>query len=224
MTEQNNSKSKSKRLGYILVVLGIGLAAAGVYVMKGGYGNDTIETASVKADSTVIARAALIEKSATGDVAAMISLDEPKQMPSHQFVDPDGKATDIAAFKGKVLLVNLWATWCAPCREEMPALSELQAAKSGDDFEVVTINIDRGDRDKPKGFLSDIGVDNLPLYQDATMGVFNSLKKEGLAFGLPVTMLLDENGFILASMNGPAHWSSADALSYVDAAIATKSQ
>ncbi|MEP4476003.1 MAG: TlpA disulfide reductase family protein, partial [Lentilitoribacter sp.] len=185
-------------------------------------GNDTINTASTKASANVVAKATELGKSAQGNVAAMIALEEPKLMPAHQFVDPNGDVQSIDMFKGKITLVNLWATWCAPCREEMPALSELQTAKQGADFEVVTINIDRGDRNKPEGFLNEIGVDNLPLYQDSTMGVFNALKKEGLAFGLPVTMLLDENGYILASMNGPAHWSSPDALNYIDAAIATK--
>lgn len=222
MTEQSNRKRRSKVLGTILLVGGISLVAAGVYVMMGGYGNDTINTASTKASVNVIARASKLGKSAQGDVAAMIALEEPKLMPAHQFIDPNGDLQSIDMFKGKITLVNLWATWCAPCREEMPALSELQTAKQGADFEVVTINIDRGDRNKPEGFLNEIGVDNLPLYQDSSMGIFNALKKEGLAFGLPVTMLLDENGYILASMNGPAHWSSQDALNYIDAAIASK--
>ena len=224
MTEQSNRKRKSKILGTILLVGGISLVAAGVYVMMGGYGNDTINTASTKASARVIARASEIGESAQGDVAAMIALEEPKLMPVHEFIDPNGDVQSIDMFYGKMTLVNLWATWCAPCREEMPALSELQTAKQGADFEVVTINIDRGDRNKPEGFLNEIGVDNLPLYQDSSMGIFNALKKEGLAFGLPVTMLVDENGYILASMNGPAHWSSPDALNYIDAAIATNSK
>lgn len=224
MTEQSNRKRRSKILGTILLVGGISLVAAGVYVMMGGYGNDTIHTASTKASASVIARASEIGQSATGDVAAMIALEEPKLMPAHEFIDPNGDVQSIDMFNGKMTLVNLWATWCAPCREEMPALSELQTAKQGADFEVVTINIDRGDRNKPEGFLNEIGVDNLPLYQDSSMGIFNALKKEGLAFGLPVTMLVDENGYILASMNGPAHWSSPDALNYIDAAIATNSK
>lgn len=222
MTEQSNRNRRSKILGTILLVGGISLVAAGVYVMMGGYGNDTINTASTKASANVVAKANEIGKSALGDVAAMVALEEPKLMPEHQFIDPDGNAQSLDMFKGKITLVNLWATWCAPCREEMPDLSELQTAKKGADFEVVTINIDRGDRNKPEGFLNEIGVDNLPLYQDSTMGIFNALKKEGLAFGLPVTLLVDENGYILASMNGPAHWSSPDALNYIDAAIATK--
>lgn len=226
MTEQMNKHSKSKFLIPLLVVFGVGVAAAGVYVMNGGDGNQSIEVSANSPDAVAMlalkTKASEIEKSAVGDVAAMLALDEPIQLPVHKFVGPDGTEQTMDQFKGKVLLVNLWATWCAPCREEMPALSELQTAKSGDDFEVVTINIDRGDRTKPDGFLKDIGVDNLALYQDSSMGIFNSLKKEGIAFGLPVTMLLDEDGYVIGSMNGPAHWSSQDALNYIDAAIAAK--
>lgn len=224
MTEQNNSKAKTKPTTRLLIGLGICIVAAGIYVMNGGSGNQTIETSEVVASESVKKRAITIEASALGDVAGMLAVDEPLQVPTHQFIAPDGSSKSIADFKGKILLVNLWATWCAPCREEMPAISELQAQKSGADFDVLTINIDRGGREKPEGFLNEIGVDNLPLYQDASMGIFNNLKKQGIAFGLPVTMLLDEDGFILASMNGPAHWSGTDALNYIDAAIASKGQ
>lgn len=224
MTEQNSSKPKTKPTTRLLVGLGICIVAGGIYVMNGGAGNQTIETSQVVVSETVKKRAIILEASAQGDVAAMLAVEEPLQIPTHQFIAPDGSTKTIADFKGKVLLVNLWATWCAPCREEMPAISDLQAQKAGDDFDVLTINIDRGGREKPEGFLNEIGVDNLPLYQDASMGIFNNLKKEGIAFGLPVTMLLDENGFILASMNGPAHWSGDDAMNYIDAAIASKDQ
>lgn len=210
------------RMSVFIPVLVVFLVAAGVYVINGGYGNDTNESNTIQDLASIKAKAAAIGDAAQGDVAAMVPLDEPILMPEHEFINPDGSANSLSQFGEKVLLVNLWATWCAPCREEMPALSELQSAKSGDDFEVVTINIDRGDRAKPQGFLSEIGVDNLPLYQDSTMGIFNALKKQGIAFGLPVTMLLDENGYIVGSMNGPAHWSSEDAFAYVDAAIAQK--
>ncbi|MEW7007960.1 thiol:disulfide interchange protein TlpA [Lentilitoribacter sp. EG35] len=222
MTEQNNSTTRTKPITRIFIGLGICVVAAGIYVMNGVYGNQTIETNRPVASETTKKRAIIIEASAQGDVAAMLAVDEPRQVPDHQFIAPDGSIKTIGDFKGKVLLVNLWATWCAPCREEMPAISDLQAQKSGEDFDVLTINIDRGGREKPEGFLNEIGVDNLPLYQDASMGIFNNLKKEGIAFGLPVTMLLDEDGFILASMNGPAHWSGDDALNYIDAAIASK--
>ncbi len=101
----------------------------------------------------------------------------------------------------------------------MPALNSLQKALGGDRFEVVAINIDTGGDDKPKTFLDEVGVHELGYYRDASMGVFNTLKKEGLAFGLPATLLLDEKGCLIGSMNGPAAWDSEDAKSLIRAAL-----
>jgi thiol-disulfide isomerase/thioredoxin len=100
----------------------------------------------------------------------------------------------------------------------MPALNALEKEKGSDAFEVVTINIDNGEDEKPKAFMSEYKIDSLKLYRDSSMGVFNALKKEGLAFGLPATLLLDDKGCLLASMNGPAAWDSPDAKALVTAA------
>ncbi len=125
----------------------------------------------------------------------------------------------LAAFKGKVALVNLWATWCNPCREEMPALDRLQAALGGADFAVVPVSIDIGDPARPAAFLEKIGVKNLPLYTDRTTKIFESLKSRGLAIGLPVTVLLDRNGCQLGHINGPAEWDSTDGKRLIEAAL-----
>ena len=93
---------------------------------------------------------------------------------------------------GKTVLLNLWATWCAPCRDEMPALDALQKEMGGDDFEVVAVNVDTGDDTKPRKFLAETGVAALAYYRDNTLGLFNELKQRGLALGLPVTLLIDE--------------------------------
>jgi thiol-disulfide isomerase/thioredoxin len=120
---------------------------------------------------------------------------------------------------GKVLLVNLWATWCAPCREEMPALDELQKDMGSERFEVVAISVDRGDIEKPKGFLDEIGIEALNFYRDNSMGVFNDLKRKGIGLGLPVTVLVDEDGCAIAQMNGPAEWASDDAKALIGQAL-----
>ncbi|MEM1377343.1 MAG: TlpA disulfide reductase family protein, partial [Pseudomonadota bacterium] len=133
--------------------------------------------------------------------------------------DADGKMISMAATGSRVRLVNLWATWCAPCREEMPYLEQLQAERGGDDFEVVAISVDAGEPRKPLVFYEDIGLTTLPFYHDPTIGVFTELKKMGLAFGLPVTILLDPASRVVANMNGPAQWASPDAFAMVDAAI-----
>ena len=117
-------------------------------------------------------------------------------------------------------LVNLWATWCGPCRREMPALDRLEAALGGDDFAVVPISIDTGGRDRPAQFLEETGVAHLPLYTDSSTEIFEALKTRGLAIGLPVTVLIDRAGCRLGHMNGPAEWDSEDAHALIEAAIA----
>src|SRR5690606_41587457 len=112
-------------------------------------------------------------------------------------------------------------TWCVPCREEMPALNALEKELGSDRFEVVAVNIDTGDDEKPKAFLNETGVHELAYYRDASMGVVNTLQKEGLAFGLPVTLLMDDKGCLISAMNGPAAWDSEDAKALIGAALAT---
>jgi thiol-disulfide isomerase/thioredoxin len=126
----------------------------------------------------------------------------------------------LAALKDKVLLVNLWATWCAPCRAEMPALDVLQAKMGSDDFEVVAVNVDTGGDEKPRKFLAETGVKSLGYYRDNTLDLFNDLKTRGLALGLPVTLLVDRGGCLLAHMNGPAEWEGPDAQRLVETALA----
>ena len=120
--------------------------------------------------------------------------------------------------KGRATIVNVFASWCAPCRAEMPALDALQKQRGGEDFEVVAVNVDTGDDTKPKKFLAETGVESLAYYRDNTLALFNDLKKRSLALGLPVTLLIDDEGGLLAHMNGPAEWASPDALRLVDAA------
>ncbi|MGB7287880.1 MAG: TlpA disulfide reductase family protein, partial [Salaquimonas sp.] len=108
---------------------------------------------------------------------------------------------------------------CAPCRHEMPAFDALQAEFGGDEFEIIPVSVDRGGPEKPLAFYEEIGLKHLPFYQDETMGVFNTLKKQSLAFGLPVTVLLDEEGCILGSLNGPAEWAGEDAKTLIRTAL-----
>lgn len=135
------------------------------------------------------------------------------------FNGPDGQTITMAETGGKYRLVNLWATWCAPCRAEMPALDELQRSKGSDKFEVVAISVDGGSENKPRAFYDEIGLKSLAFYHDPTIDVFNELKKKSLALGLPVTLLLDENNRVVANMNGPAEWASDDAFRLIDAVV-----
>lgn len=217
MTEKRPLGLPSAKLVLIAAVAGIMAGAVAVYVKQAGSGNGA-ETADAAQCAGSIEKAAALKPFTTGEVAAMVAATEPRLIGGLNFKDHADKATTLADFSGKTLLVNLWATWCVPCREEMPALNALQKAEGSDRFQVLAINIDTGPVDKPKAFLDEIGVDALGLYRDASMGVFNTMKKEGLAFGLPVTLLLDGKGCLLGAMNGPAQWDSKDARALVAAA------
>lgn len=212
--------------GKLIAIAGLaGLLAGGaaIYVKESLSGNATSAVASADpaACPLAAAKAEAITPFSKGQVAAMRTVDEHRVLPDLVFDGPDGKKKTIADFAGKTLLVNLWATWCVPCREEMPALNALQKDLGSDRFEVVAINIDTGDDEKPKTFLDETKVHDLGFYRDASMGVFNTLKKEGLAFGLPVTLLMDDKGCLISAMNGPAAWDSEDAKALINAALAS---
>ncbi|UPA24123.1 thiol:disulfide interchange protein TlpA [Shinella oryzae] len=211
--------------GKLIAIAGLaGLLAGGaaIYVKESLSGNATgaVASADPAACPLAAARAEAITPFSKGQVAAMRTVDEHRPLPELVFDGPDGKKKTIADFAGKTLLVNLWATWCVPCREEMPALNALEKDLGSDKFEVVAINIDTGDDEKPKTFLDETKVHELAYYRDASMGVFNTLKKEGLAFGLPVTLLMDDKGCLISAMNGPAAWDSEDAKALINAALA----
>ena len=210
--------------GKLIAIAGLaGLLAGGaaIYVKESLSGNGAVASADPAACALAAEKAAAITPFSKGQVAAMRTVDEHRPLPDLAFDGPDGKRRTIADFPGKTLLVNLWATWCVPCREEMPALNALQRDLGGDRFEVVAINIDTGGDEKPKAFLDETKVHDLAYYRDASMGVFNTLKKEGLAFGLPVTLLMDDKGCLISAMNGPAAWDSEDAKALINAALGT---
>ena len=221
------------RLILIALVAGALVGAVAVYVRENHLGNaePPANTATADPDADVAcaakaAKAKTVAAAATGQVAALLAADPPQSMKALAFEGPDGKPMTIADLAGregagKTLLVNLWATWCAPCRAEMPALDALQQEVGGDKFEVVAINVDTGDDAKPKKFLGEIGVKDLKLYREPTLKLFETVKKRGLALGLPVTMLVDGEGCLIGHMNGPAEWSSPDAKRLIEAAQAS---
>ncbi|TRC97882.1 TlpA family protein disulfide reductase [Mesorhizobium sp. WSM4303] len=213
------------------LVAGVLAGAVAVYVSESGSGNNaTSGSAPAQAaagggkDDVACAaksdRAKKVAAAATGQVAALLPADPPQSLKSLAFNGPDGKPMTIADHAGKTVLLNLWATWCAPCRAEMPALDALQKEKGSDAFEVIAVNVDAGDDVKPKKFLGDIGIEKLGYYRDSTLALFNDVKTRGLALGLPVTMLIDGEGCLVAHMNGPAEWSGPDAKRLIEAALA----
>jgi thiol-disulfide isomerase/thioredoxin len=170
--------------------------------------------------ATVAARLAPL---ARGDVAAFDASAPPKPAPAVAFKGPDGAPTDLASLRGKLLLVNLWATWCAPCKAEMPALDRLQAELGGDSFQVVAINVETRNLDKPPAWFKANGIAHLTYYGDPEGKVLPVIQSAVGSTGLPTTMLIDAKGCTLGVMKGPAEWSSEDGKRLIRAALAKSS-
>ncbi len=156
---------------------------------------------------------------ARGEVAAVTVAAAPKLVPALSFKDAEGRSHTLAEWRGRLVLLNLWATWCVPCRREMPALDALEAKLGGPQFEVVAVNIDTRDPDKPRAWLHDTGIKHLAYYADPSAKVFQELKLAGKAFGMPTTLIVDPRGCELGTLAGPAEWASEDALKLIGAAL-----
>ncbi len=198
---------------------GIGLAALGiagaVWVSNGS--NTVAQECAVNAEVL-----AAVDAAAVGQLAAIQATGTGRGYADLEYINEAGEPATLADFSGKALLVNFWATWCGPCREEMPYLDTLSARYGGDDFAVVTINLDVGEDgiDKARVFLDEGGMENLPLLADPTFAAFERLKANGVALGLPVTLLLDGEGCEVAVLQGPAEWASDAAFSMIESLIA----
>jgi len=219
MTEPSRPKSSLSAKRLALVIAGV---AAGLVVgFAGVYGITTLSrnAGGDKACRPAVALAKKIAPLARGEVAAVNVASSPLKVPDLTFQDASGKKLDLADFKGKTVLLNLWATWCVPCRKEMPTLDALEQKLGSPDFQVVAVNIDTRDPDKPKAFLKEIGVHKLPFYADPSARSFQELKSIGRALGLPTTMLVDPHGCEIGTIEGPAEWASEDALKLIKAAI-----
>ena len=150
-----------------------------------------------------------------GAVATFVVKATPEAMPEVTFINGKGESRSIASFKGKVVLLNLWATWCAPCRKEMPSLDRLQTELGSDKFEVVAISVDRSGAEGARRFLDSIGIKQLALYAEPTARLGAALK----AIGMPTTLLIDAEGREIGRLTGPAEWDSADAKALIQAAL-----
>ena len=156
---------------------------------------------------------------AQGEVAALTMATAPLRLPDLAFEDADGKPRKLSEWRGRTVLLNLWATWCVPCRKEMPALDSLQTRLGGPDFEVVAVNIDTRDPEKPKNFLKDANLTRLGYFADQKAKVFQDLKAIGRALGMPTSVLIDGAGCEIATIAGPAEWASDDAVKLIKAAM-----
>tara|TARA_R110002096_G_scaffold34782_5_gene99171 strand:+ start:779 stop:1363 length:585 start_codon:yes stop_codon:yes gene_type:complete len=151
---------------------------------------------------------------ARGEMRALRILDEAPPRPASPFYDAEGTAHTLSEFDGQVTLVNFWATWCAPCVVEMPALDNLQAEFGGEDFQVITISHDRSIEDA-RDFFEQTGLEHLTLYHDNTFAGATAVG----APGLPISILYDRHGREMARMPRDAEWDSDDARALIRAAI-----
>jgi len=197
------------------VLVGAAIGFAGVYgfggLKRGGSGDSACAGA--------VDLAKKIGPLAQGEVAALTMATSPLRLPDLAFEDAEGKPRKLSEWRGKTVLVNLWATWCVPCRKEMPALDSLQTKLGGKDFEVVAINIDTRDPEKPKNFLKEANLTRLAYFTDTKAKVFQDLKGIGKALGMPTSILVDSQGCEIGNLAGPAEWASDDAIKLIKAAV-----
>lgn len=150
-----------------------------------------------------------------GDMKKLIFASAPKDAGQAVFTDPEGGEHVLADYHGQVVLLNFWATWCAPCRKEMPTLDALQEALGGDDFQVVTIATGRNKVAGINQFFAEAGVTHLPVLLDPR----STLAREMLVLGLPMTIVLNREGQEIARLRGDAVWDSENAMAIMSALI-----
>ena len=199
----------------IAAVVGFGA----VYVMARDADNGTAAT-NVRIAQAPAAPAALpsgpgTNTLSTGQMAAFVFKKTPEALPDFVFLDGSGKERTLKDWRGKIVLLNLWATWCIPCRKEMPGLERLQKELGSDKFEVLAVSADRNGIEGAKKFLDGLKISGLGLYADPTIRATSTLK----AIGLPATILIDREGREIGRLLGPAEWDSPEAKTLVQAAL-----
>lgn len=147
-----------------------------------------------------------------GAMKAFVVNDPPVDAPDMTFQRGDGKTFRLADFRGRVVLVNFWATWCAPCIRELPTLVRLTDTFNPDDVTLVPINVDRGGAAKATPFLEEQGLQDLPLYLDPKMALARTLG----AKQLPTTVVVDRRGKLVGSLTGYAEWTAPEAENLVN--------
>jgi thiol-disulfide isomerase/thioredoxin len=150
--------------------------------------------------------------SASGNQLELSVFDQPHALPEVRFQDDQGHDLTLGDFRGRVVVLNIWATWCVPCRKEMPTLDRLQARLGGKDFLVVALSIDRKGAEAVRGFYQEVGVENLAIYVDPS-----GRGSRGLGLpGVPTTLLIDQEGREVARKMGEAKWDGPKMVSLVE--------
>lgn len=180
-------------------------------------GNNSSQAASCPANTV---EAAKLDAAALGELAGVNGTGQGRSYADMALKDASGQALTVESFAGKRLLINFWASWCVPCREEMPALNALAQKYNSDTFMVLPVNTGETDPAKGAKFLADNNWPNLPLYAEAnSFEIINRLKTSAVSAGLPASVLVDEKGCELAVLQGPAEWNSPDGDKLIDVFI-----
>jgi thiol-disulfide isomerase/thioredoxin len=219
LSKRNERKRAAPQMVYLIAAAIAAIAGFGtVYVSfaPSDNGESAVSSADSANQATGSSPLAGLNK---GAMAPLVIKPRPVDLPPLTFTDAAGKPVSLADFRGKIVLLNIWATWCVPCREEMPALDKLDTKLGGKDFQVVAVNIDKGGADKAAAFLKETGVTHLALYTDPSGKLFATLK----AVGMPTTLIVDRSGREIARLVGPADWASPEAVKVIEAAIAAPS-
>jgi thiol-disulfide isomerase/thioredoxin len=206
-----SEKTRNLKPAILVIALAVIAATFGVYLK--GEGDGKVEAPSQQPTQGSVSKAL-----ARGAMAAFVVKGERKPVPEVIFTPEKGDATSLKAWKGRVVLVNLWATWCAPCRKEMPALAALQKELGSKDFEVVAISVDRKGIEASAQFLKEVGASALNLYADPSTDTLSKFQ----AVGLPASILIDREGREIGRLLGPAEWNSPEAKALITAALAEK--
>ena len=207
--------SPPRRRFVLLAIFGALTAIAAAAVLYGTVAPAGKAGADCPADSAKLA--AKLAPFAKGELAAIAVASEPRRAEQFAFQREDGGKLTLADFRGRAVLLNLWATWCVPCRAEMPALDRLQAEKGDQAFEVVAINVDTARLERRAAFLDSVGVKALARYADPSGDAFEALRRDGKALGLPVTLIVDRDGCEIGAVEGAVKWDSAEAAALVGA-------
>jgi len=207
---------QNRRMTTRLVAAGVmAVAAVAIYVTIDGQRNTADAACTATAE-----RAAVIDDHAVGQLAGFRNVGESQLLSDIEFLNADGETVSIGDFSGQLVLLNFWATWCGPCREEMPALNQLEAELGGEGFKVVAVSLDTNDTPEgPRDFFDEHALTELDLYLDPTAGITSRMRSMGLLGGLPTTMLIDEGGCSLGVIEGPAEWAGPDAIGLIEAAL-----
>ena len=208
------AEKRARSFAKPLTIAALAVLGAGALALYGIRGDDKAAACAASPETLAALKAA-----AKGEVAGVATPSSPRPLPALSFKDGSGADVGLEAFRGKVVLLNLWATWCAPCRKEMPALDRLEAEEGGEAFAVVPVSLDFGTDEKPKTFLAEIGAQKLPLFHDPAGKVLPALKSVGRGTGLPTTLILDRAGCEIGYLPGPAEWASEDAKTLIRAAL-----